>query len=174
MKKISISFLVKCGLLTALTTLFTLISIPVGTLGAYVNAGDSIVYASAFIIGSPWCAAVAGIGSMIADIILGSALYAPATFVIKAAMAFTAAMLMKKLPKFKLTCSLLLAGLIMPIGYMLYELLLIALGLYGEAAPIVAVTNMLMNLIQYAAGCVIGIALIQIAKRFSLGSNQLN
>lgn len=173
MKRINTLFLVKCGLLTALTTLFTLISFPVGY-GAYLNAGDSIVYVSAFVIGSPWCAVVAGIGSMIADIILGSALYAPATFIIKAAMALTAALLIKKLPKFKLTCSILLAGLIMPIGYMLYELLLIALGLYGDAAPVVAITNMLNNLIQYVVGCAIGIALIQIAKRFSLGSSKLN
>lgn len=174
MKAINTSFLVKCGLLTALTALFTLISIPVGNMGAYVNAGDSIVYVSAFVIGAPWCAAVAGIGSMIADLILASAVYAPATLIIKAAMALSAAMLMKKLPKLKFTGSVLIAGLIMPIGYMIYELMLIALNFYGDAAPIIAVTNMLMNLIQYAAGSAIGIALIHVARRFSLGASQVN
>ena len=84
MKQDKIKTLTWAGLMCAIvvvTTMFAAIPIP-GVQGAYANAGDAAVYASAHLLGWPWGVAAAAIGSMLADLLLGSALYAPATFVI--------------------------------------------------------------------------------------------
>ena len=65
------------------------IAVPLPASG-YFNIGDVFVLASGFFLG-PWLgAAAAGVGSALADISLGFALYAPATFLIKAIDAFIA------------------------------------------------------------------------------------
>ena len=77
MKQDKIKTLTWAGLMCAIvvvTTMFAAIPIP-GVQGAYANAGDAAVYASAHLLGWPWGVAAAAIGSMLADIILGSALY---------------------------------------------------------------------------------------------------
>lgn len=82
-----VRLLTLAGVLTALTTVATIvIQIPTPTKG-YVNLGDTIVNISAWILGGTYGAAVAGIGSAFADIITGYAIYAPATLIIKALMA---------------------------------------------------------------------------------------
>ena len=78
-----------------ITTMFAAVPIP-GVQGAYANAGDAAVYASAYLLGWPWGVMVAAVGSGLADLLLGSALYAPATLVIKGLMALIAAKLLKK------------------------------------------------------------------------------
>lgn len=76
------------GILTALTTVATIvIQIPTPTKG-YVNLGDVLVNISAWILGGTYGAAAGGIGSAFADIITGYAIYAPATLIIKALMAW--------------------------------------------------------------------------------------
>lgn len=76
------------GVLTALTTVATIvIQIPTPTKG-YVNLGDVFVNISAWVLGGMYGAAAGGIGSALADIITGYAFYAPATLIIKALMAF--------------------------------------------------------------------------------------
>ena len=92
MKQDKIKTLTWAGLMCAIvvvTTMFAAIPIP-GVQGAYANAGDAAVYASAHLLGWPWGVAAAAIGSMLADLLLGSALYAPATFIIKGVMALLA------------------------------------------------------------------------------------
>ncbi|MEG1548542.1 MAG: ECF transporter S component [Clostridia bacterium] len=134
--------------IVVITTMFLAIPIPNIT-GAYVNMGDAAVYVCAFVLGGPLGAVVAAIGSALADMFLGSFIYAPATFVIKGLMALCAGVLMSRWPKFKLG-ALLVAGLIMPLGYFLYEWALL-----GSMAA--AAAGLLFNLIQYAGGVTIGI-----------------
>ena len=107
MKQDKIKTLTWAGLMCAIvvvTTMFAAIPIP-GVQGAYANAGDAAVYASAHLLGWPWGVAAAAIGSMLADLLLGSALYAPATFVIKGVMALLAVKLAGKvkamIPRFQ-------------------------------------------------------------------------
>lgn len=90
---------VACGVLTAIVTVATMfLSIPIpGFSGAYMNAGDAAVYLCAYMIGGWWGAACAGIGSALADILLGAMVYAPATFIIKGCMALIAFMIMNAL-----------------------------------------------------------------------------
>ncbi len=147
------------GLLAAVVVILTIVHLPIpvpGMPGAYINLGDVGVYLSAFLLGSPWGVLAAAIGSALADLILGSALYAGPTFVIKGAMAFVTALLMarwkKPLP------AIILAGLLMPAGYFIFETFL-----YGAEA---AALSLPFNGIQYAAGILVGYAVIQLAQRF--------
>lgn len=71
----------------ALTCVATmLIRIPTPTKG-YVNLGDCLVNVSAWVLGPAYGAASSGIGSALADLFAGYAVYAAATLVIKGAMA---------------------------------------------------------------------------------------
>ncbi len=147
-KKLTLAGLM-CAIVV-ITTMFAAVPIP-GVQGAYANAGDAAVYASAFLLGWPWGVAVAAVGSGLADLLLGSALYAPATLIIKGLMAFIAAKLLKKggmrIPK------LLISGLVMVAGYFAYECLI-----YGAS---VAVLSIPANLIQAALGAVLGSIVIK-------------
>ena len=140
MKQDKIKTLTWAGLMCAIvvvTTMFAAIPIP-GVQGAYANAGDAAVYASAHLLGWPWGVAAAAIGSMLADFLLGSALYAPATFVIKGVMALLAAMI----PRF------LICGGAMVLGYFLYECII-----YGASTAVISIPA---NLMQAVAGALLG------------------
>ena len=96
MKRFETKTLVWAALFTALTTVATMvIQVPSPT-GGYLNAGDAIVLLSAFLLGPIWGAVAAGVGSALADILAGYAIYAPATLIIKALMALTAGALLRR------------------------------------------------------------------------------
>ena len=89
--------LVLSGILAALIFVFTYLTrIPINQNGAYMNIGDCVIYVSGMLVGAPWAAAAAGIGSMLADVMLGGGIYIPATLVIKALMGFVCALLLRK------------------------------------------------------------------------------
>lgn len=136
--------------IVAITTMFAAVPIP-GVKGAYANAGDAAVYATAFLLGWPWGVMVAAVGSALADILLGSALYAPATLVIKGLMAFIAAKLLRKggmrIPK------LLVSGIVMAVGYFAYECII-----YGAS---VAALSVPANIVQAVLGAVLGSIIIK-------------
>ncbi|MDE6780966.1 MAG: ECF transporter S component [Ruminococcus sp.] len=84
-----IRLLTLTGMLTALTTVATIvIQIPSVATKGYINLGDTIVNISAWILGGLYGGFAGGVGSALADIIIGYAVYAPATLVIKFFMAF--------------------------------------------------------------------------------------
>lgn len=145
-KKFDTTRLVKAGLLCALISVLTIfVQIPIpGVAGAYINGGDAGVYLAAYLLGGPWAAAVAGIGSAIADMALGSMVYAPATLVIKAAMAYLAARIYGRGGHASRIFAPLAGGLTIIAGYFLYETIL-----FGAN---VAVISIPFNLIQ-AGGC---------------------
>lgn len=136
--------------IVVITTMFVAVPIP-GVQGAYVNVGDVAVYASAFLLGWPWGVAAAAVGSGLADLLLGSALYAPATFIIKGLMAFIAARLIRgsgmKIPR------LLVSGIVMAAGYFGYECII-----YGASVAVLSITG---NLVQAALGAVLGSIVIK-------------
>ena len=80
--------LVTAAMMAAMTVIATMvITIPTAG-GGYVNIGDALVILSGWLLGGPYGALAAGIGSALADVLSGYAVYAPATFVIKALMGF--------------------------------------------------------------------------------------
>ena len=70
MRNDKIQKLVWAGLFTALTTIATMIVQVPSPLGGYLNAGDAVVILSAFLLGSPWGALAAGLGSALAAALL--------------------------------------------------------------------------------------------------------
>jgi len=70
---------------TALVSIATMIfSVYVPATRGFFNIGESMVFLSALLFGSYVGAFAGGVGSMLADILLGYSYYAPATLVIKA------------------------------------------------------------------------------------------
>lgn len=143
------------------------LKIPVpGITSAYINAGDSIIYTAGVVMSGPWAAAAAGIGSMFADIIVGSAIYAPATLIVKALMGLIVGLTLynRKLSWQRCVIVMAIASLVMVAGYGLYEVLI-----YGFPT---AKANVLFNLIQAAGGVIIGVPLALLVRRIIPGSWQ--
>ena len=161
-RSLQVRRVVMCGLCMALilvVTRFSAIPLPFVS-GAYINLGDSFVFGAAWLLGGLWGGLAAGMGSALADLLLGAALYAPATLIIKFVMALLAGLLFEK-TKGKVFLELLVmfvGGLVMTAGYFIYECFLAGV---GAAAP-----SLLFNLIQAAAGALAGLLLVRVAKRF--------
>ena len=140
------------GILIALTAAATmLIRIPTPTKG-YINLGDTIVNLSAWILGPVYGAAAGGIGSALADLLSGYAVYCPATLVIKALMGVAAWFVWQKLSvKGSLAARItaaITAEVIMIAGYAIFEGFL-----YGSVA--MAAASVAGNLVQgiFGASC---------------------
>ena len=89
--------IVMTGLLIALTAAFTaVIAIPVPITNGYVHLGDSMVFLCVLILGKKYGAFAAGMGSALADAILGYFMWAPWTFCIKLIMAFLVGLIIEK------------------------------------------------------------------------------
>lgn len=154
-----VRLLVLYGLITAIIavlTLFASIPLPLGEGGAYLNAGDAAIYLAAYILGPVGGFVTAAVGSALADLLHGAAVYAPATFVIKGLMGLICGALIKRI-KYGAPP---VAGVIMPLGYFAFEY-----ALFGAAA---ALYGLWTNAIQYAFGVAAGIALIAFAARSKL------
>jgi uncharacterized membrane protein len=109
-----------------------------------------MIYAAAWFLG-PLAGAAAAIGSALADIILGYAIYAPATFIIKGLMGLVVGFLIKRHGKkfLPIVISMSIGGLIMAVGYFIYDYFILALD-KG------AIASIPWNLVQAVAGVIIG------------------
>jgi uncharacterized membrane protein len=158
-KNNSTKTLVIASMLTALIFIITYqVAIPVPGTSAYLNMGDAVIYCAGMLLGAPWAAAVAGIGSAFADWAIGFPVYIPATLIIKGLMGFVCAMIMRKAKFSSFVLACVLGGAIMFTGYFIYELLF--MGGWGYA-----VQTVIGNLIQWAGGVAGGIALYSPVKR---------
>ena len=127
--------------LCCVSTLIVTVPLPNG----YFNVGDVFVLLAGWCLGGIWGGAAAAVGSALADLWSGFALYAPATFLIKglnAALAWLVAFSMKKLIK-KDSLDFLsrivgaIAGeAVMVLGYFLFETVL-----YGVAGGALALVG---------------------------------
>lgn len=130
-----------CAIFAALCTAATLISVPIPI--GYINLGDLMVLTSGWCLGGVYGAIAAGVGSALADVLLGYVAYAPATFIIKAVVALLGALLYKgfkaafgaKLVDFvPRIISALVAECAMVGGYLLFESLVMGYGLGALAS----------------------------------------
>lgn len=114
--------------LLALTGLFAALGC-VGTMmlqvpspsGGYMNLGDAAVILGAWLLGPAYGAIAGGVGPAMADLLSGYAVYVPATLVIKAVMALTAAGLYRALNKRGLFLCAVAAEVPMVLGYWLFD-----------------------------------------------------
>lgn len=152
--------IVIAALFAALCCVATLIiQIPVSVTGGYINLGDSIVLVSAWTLGPVYGTVAAAVGSALADLLTGYAIYAPATFVIKGLMALCAYGVFSALDKGRgkslilaTAVSALVGELIMVSGYFAFSALILGNGL-------AALSTIYGDLIQ-ASGGLIGSNLI--------------
>ncbi len=155
MKTNKIITLVAAALMAALTCTATVVVAIPSPIGGYIHPGDGFVILSGVILGPFFGGLAAGIGSMLADLILGYSAYAPATFIIKCLAAIAAALLYQLLRKknntkvFPLLVAAIAGGFIVTCGYFLFEGSLLGLG-YGPAF-----LNVPFNLVQNAFGIIV-------------------
>ena len=145
----SIRKLVLSALFAALSCMMTMIvQIPAPT--GYVNLGDCAVLLGGWVLGPIWGGAAAGLGSMLADILNGWASYAPATFVIKFAVAAVAALIFRAVGKNRgMLLGAVIGELLMVGGYFLYESFVLGVG----AAAVASIpANLVQGVVSVAAG----------------------
>ena len=145
MEKNKLNKLVLAAMFAALALVATMI-IRIPSLGGngYVNIGDTMVLLSGWILGGFYGAAAAGLGSCLADLFAGYALYVPGTFAIKFFMALAAWAIYRVLAKEgKSNTGVLLASgiaaeVIMVAGYLVYEAFFLG---YGAGALPAVISN---------------------------------
>ena len=135
------------GQLCGTTLLLTLISLPLPSGYGYVNLGDAGVFLCACLLPGGLGALAAGLGAALADLILGWAMYAPVTLLIKGVTALLAGLAMHRAKKAAVPLALICC-LLVPLGYFLYEAVLLT-------APVAAV-NILPNTLQAVLGAGLG------------------
>ena len=154
--------IVIAALLAALTCVLTMIIKIPSPLKGYLNLGDSVVLLIGWTLSPMYGFLAAGLGSALADLFSGYAVYAPATFIIKGLMAPVAyygfKLLRKKLGNLP---SRIIAGIVaetvMILGYFLFEGVLYG---FGPSA-----VNIPANGVQGIAGLILGCILVKVLKK---------
>ncbi len=137
--------------LTFVATFIVQIPAPFG----YVNLGDCFVLLSGALLGPFYGFAAAGLGSALADLLLGFSVYAPATFLIKGVMALIMGLVAQKANKrviLKTTLFGALCEILMALSYFLYECFILG---YGIAAAAAIPMNLFQGAVCLAAFLVI-------------------
>ena len=168
MKRENLRKLVLTALLTALVCVATLIIQIPSPMQGYLNLGDCFVLLSGWILG-PWYGFFAGgVGSMLADLFAGYALYAPGTLIIKGFAALVAALLFAALSgrgeKYVWLWHLVsgTAGeIVMVAGYFGYTALLMGRG-------IAAAASIPGNIVQAAVGIAVSVPVSAIFRKYRL------
>lgn len=153
--------LILCAAFAALTCLATLVIQIPSPLSGFMNLGDALVLTSAVLLGPVYGTAAAGIGSCLADVLSGYAVYAPATLVIKSLMALVLCLFLHVIHRPRFLAGLLgaiAAETVMVLGYFAYDAFFLGFGM-GASVGIPA------NLIQAALGIVIAMCLVPILKK---------
>lgn len=154
--------IVMSALLAALTCVATMIIRLPSPLGGYINLGDAVVLASAFLLPNGYMFLSAGLGSALADLFAGYIAYAPATFIIKGLMTIIAFGIYKAVsPKTKPGVAMVLGSIVAELwmigGYLIFESFL-----YGFVPSLI---NVPANAVQGVAGIIIGLLLIKFFKK---------
>jgi uncharacterized membrane protein len=156
LKKLTMAALIAA--LVFVVTYLVRIPIPVVS-GGYVNLGDTVIYLGSFLLGGLPGAAAAAVGSALADLLAGYAIYAPATFIIKGLMGLACGIIAKRGGFGRFTVAAFTAGIIMVAGYFTFEALL-----FNMHQAIVSVP---FNDIQLVGGVCVALALYPAANRIT-------
>jgi uncharacterized membrane protein len=153
------------AIMGALTTVVTMIALPFAPTGGFFNLGDAIVVTTAMIFGPIVGAVAGGVGSGLADILLGYGAFAPYTLVIKGVEGFVVGYIVgnsENPSKTKLIIAWIAGGICIVAGYWIAEAFIMGLGVAAANAEII------INIPQ-AIGSVVGIPVSMAVKdRLSL------
>lgn len=156
--------------LIALMTAFIRIPTPLG----YIHIGDAFIFAGAMLLG-PYAAIPAMIGSGLADFITGYPMYIPVTILIKGLMGLLAGIALRRKERplplkasffFEIGLVFALCEVVMAAGYFVFEMFF-----YNFAA---ALGSLPFNLIQGAAGVIIGLVLIPVIRKLNIRNFRVN
>ena len=149
-KKIVMGAMMMC--LIIVMTIVVKIPVP-GTQG-YVHLGDAMVFMTVMILGKKWGAVCSGVGSAMADIFLGGAMWAPWTLVIKGVMAYIVGAIIagEDVSKTREIAAMTAGGIFMTAGYYAAEGIM-----YGNWA--VALLGIPWNIGQFVVGGVLATVL---------------
>lgn len=149
MRDFSVKKLTFAGLMAALIcvlTMFPHIPIPAGS--GYIHLGDGMILLASMVVG-PLAIPAAAIGSALADVFSGFALYAPATCIIKALVALVAWLMHRKGHILQTAVAFIIAEALMVAGYFTFEWFVVRE---------YAVVDILGNSIQGLSGVALGVA----------------
>lgn len=147
------------GLMMAMIVVATmLIVIPSPFTTGYIHLGDAMIFLSVLILGWRYGAIAAGVGSALADLLVGYAVWAPWTLVIKGIMGAVMGLFIMKamqkpgrsilgVPVYQLI-GMILAGMEMVIGYYIAEGVI-----YGNFVS--AALGIPWNIVQFSVGTVL-------------------
>ncbi len=144
----------------ALTCACTFVAVPLPI--GYFNLGDIFVILSAWLLPAFLGGLAAGLGAAIADLIMGYALYAPATFLIKFAVGVAAFYLYRVFKKLieknpldflPRAFAAILAEAVMVLGYFFFESVCLGYGL-GATASLIG------NTLQAVCGVIGSVAIV--------------
>ncbi|MDY3332669.1 MAG: ECF transporter S component [Gallibacter sp.] len=155
--KMNLNRLVLAAIMMALVIVSTMIvRIPVIATQGYIHLGDCMVFFSVYVLGKKYGAVVAGVGSAMADLFAGYAVYIPITLVVKFLMALVLGIILERLYRAKASTgnqimeyvALALSGSIMVLGYYIAESIM-----YGSFVSTLAAIP--MNILQFVVGIVL-------------------
>ena len=160
--------IVAAALMAALACAATMVIKIPSPLNGYLNLGDCIVLMAGWMLTPAYGFLAAGLGSGLADLLSGYAVYAPATFIIKGIMALMAFYCFNRMHKtLGGIASMIIGGIaaeaFMVLGYFIFEGFM-----YGFAPSIV---NIPANCVQGTVGLIAGIVLIKLFNRINIHSN---
>lgn len=161
MRNEKLSQMTRYAVLIALTTVMTMvIHIPTPGTKGYLNLGDMVVFLAAMLLGKKGGFIVGGLGSALADILLGYTYYAPITFVVKGLEGlFAGALLDTKIGEKAPIIPTAIGGLWMAFGYFIAESFILK---YGVEASLASMPG---NIVQGLFGAVAAVALSTALKK---------
>lgn len=113
-------FIARVVVFTALVTAATIVlSVYFPLTRGYFNLGETMVYLSALVAGPLVGAFAGGVGSALADIILGYQVFAPGTLVIKAVEGYVAGILARRAERMRVGRSILLSAIIIGVYFII-------------------------------------------------------
>jgi len=117
----------RLALSTALVlTATAIVNVYVPATRGYFNLGETVIYLTALLFDPLTAAFAGGVGSALADVILGYSIYAPATLLIKSAEGAAASFLVRKFRKWKASQKVVFALSLITVA--LYFMILLAIG----------------------------------------------
>ena len=162
MKEMNTRTMVKYSVLIALTTVMTMVvHIPTFGTNGYLNLGDMVVFLAALTLGRKGGLIVGGVGSALADILLGYTHYAPITLIVKGLEGYIAGSLLEtKLGQRSSLMATTIGGIWMAFGYYFAEIFM-----YGAKAALASVPG---NLLQGFVGAITAVVLFRALKKTKL------
>ncbi len=167
MKNNNIIKLVTAALMAAMTCVTTMIIAVPSPAGGFIHPGDGFVLLSGIILGPFYGGLAAGIGSMLADLLLGYTSYSIATLIIKCLAAIIGVSVYRLLHQYvkrnwhilTLLGAGIFGGLTVTSGYFIFESYVLGLG------SATALLNVPANLVQNTFGIIVSILLFPLLQK---------